>query len=74
MKSNRLKVKVMEYQIVVTKREENPNYKELQCDGTAYRDDRNENEREFYIDHKVLTTVVSESEFAAIKKACLEVM
>ena len=58
----------MEYQIVITKREKNPAF---EPNKTYYH--HNEMPLE-YLEWKCLTTVLSEEEFKAVKKACLEVM
>lgn len=58
----------MEYEIVITKREKNPNYTPKK----PY--EHYQEEVEFYLSQKVLSVVATEEEFKAIKKACLEVM
>lgn len=58
----------MEYEIVITKRQKNPEY-------SPCRDpyDRRP-EQDPYLFSQDLRTVLTEEEFKAVKKACLEVM
>lgn len=58
----------MIYEITITKREENPDFKP----GKTYYSER-ECEPQF-LSTKELHTVLTETEFMAVKKACLEVM
>jgi hypothetical protein len=56
----------MEYEIVITKREKNPDY--TPCHSPY------EKEKPQYLSTRDLFTVLTEEEFKAIKKAVLEVM
>ena len=59
----------MEYEIKIEKREVNPNYKP-NCYGYSHPGDENNH----FNTIKILDTILTEKEFAAVKKACLEVM
>ena len=62
----------MEYQLVITAYEKNPDFKPHENSGMTGFDYRQQNERQYEYERKNLSVRISEEQFNAIRKAVLE--